>query len=281
MRTTVWPASCHSRSRSSTTAKPRWTSGEVGSTPSLTRSGRPSFSFRSSSPSGRTCTASLVGTKRSTAPSLVIRSGSEPIRRRRRTPYVNRELAHLSDEALVALAARSEQSALAELYDRFGRPAYGLALRILRDESLAEDAVQEAFLTLWRTSTRFVPERGKASTWILTLVHRRAVDLVRREERRRADAIDQAPEQVSRDAVDEEALLRLQRERVQDALRKLPDQQREAIELAYYGGFTQSELAERLGQPLGTIKSRMFMGLARLRELLGEPGLEMSWTSTT
>ncbi len=198
-----------------------------------------------------------------------------------RTAYVNRELAHLSDEALVALAARSEQLALAELYDRFGRPAYGLALRILRDEALAEDAVQEAFLALWRTAARFMPERGKASTWILTLVHRRAVDLVRREERRRADALEQAPEQVSRDAVDEEAWLRLQRERVQDALRKLPDQQREAIELAYYGGFTQSELAERLGQPLGTIKSRMFMGLARLRELLGEPGLEMSWTSTT
>ena len=194
---------------------------------------------------------------------------------------MNRELAHLSDEALVALAARSEQSALAELYDRFGRPAYGLALRILRDEALAEDAVQEAFLALWRTAARFVPERGKASTWILTLVHRRAVDLVRREERRRADALEQAPEQESRDAVDEEAWLRLQRERVQDALRKLPDQQREAIELAYYGGFTQSELAERLGQPLGTIKSRMFMGLARLRELLGEPGMEMSWTSTS
>jgi RNA polymerase sigma-70 factor (ECF subfamily) len=194
---------------------------------------------------------------------------------------VNRELAHLSDEALVALAARSEQLALAELYDRFGRPAYGLALRILRDEALAEDAVQDAFLALWRTAGRFVPERGKASTWILTLVHRRAVDLVRREERRRTDALEQAPEPESRDAVEEEAWLRLQRERVQDALRKLPDQQREAIELAYYGGFTQSELAERLGQPLGTIKSRMFMGLARLRELLGEPGLEMSWTSTT
>jgi RNA polymerase sigma-70 factor (ECF subfamily) len=194
---------------------------------------------------------------------------------------VNRELAHLSDEALVALAARSEQSALAELYDRFGRPAYGLALRILRDESLAEDAVQEAFLTLWRTAARFVPERGKASTWILTLVHRRAVDIVRREERRRADALEQAPEPESREAVDEEAWLRLQRERVQDALRKLPDQQREAIELAYYGGFTQSELAERLGQPLGTIKSRMFGGLARLRELLGDPGMEMSWTSTS
>jgi RNA polymerase sigma-70 factor (ECF subfamily) len=194
---------------------------------------------------------------------------------------VNRELAHLSDEALVALAARSEQSALAELYDRFGRPAYGLALRILRDEALAEDAVQEAFLALWRTAARFVPERGKASTWILTLVHRRAVDIVRREERRRADALEQAPELESRRTVDEEAWLRLQRERVQDALRKLPDQQREAIELAYYGGFTQSELAERLGQPLGTIKSRMFGGLARLRELLGEPGMEMSWTSTS
>jgi RNA polymerase sigma-70 factor (ECF subfamily) len=194
---------------------------------------------------------------------------------------VNRELAHLSDEALVALAARSEQSALAELYDRFGRPAYGLALRVLRDDALAEDAVQEAFLTLWRTAGRFVPERGKASTWILTLVHRRAVDIVRREERRRADALEHAPEQESREGVAEEAWLRLQRERVQDALRKLPDQQREAIELAYYGGFTQSELAERLGQPLGTIKSRMFGGLARLRELLGEPGMEMSWTSTS
>ena len=195
---------------------------------------------------------------------------------------MNRELAHLSDEALVALAARSEQSALAELYDRFGRPAYGLALRILRDESLAEDAVQDAFLAVWRTAPRFLPERGKASTWILTLVHRRAVDLVRREERRRADVLDPEAEAGDRSPpVDEEAWLRLQRERVQSALRQLPDQQREAIELAYYGGFTQSELAERLGQPLGTIKSRMFLGLGRLRELLGDPGLEMSWTSTT
>jgi RNA polymerase sigma factor (sigma-70 family) len=193
---------------------------------------------------------------------------------------VTRELSHLSDEALVLLAARSQQAALAELYDRYGRPAYGLALRILRDEALAEDAVQEAFLGVWRGAARFLPERGKASAWILTLVHRRAVDLVRREERRRADTLELAPEPGGGD-VDEEAWLRLQRERVQAALRQLPDQQREALELAYYGGFTQSELAERLGQPLGTIKSRMFMGLARLRELLGDPGLEISWTSTT
>jgi RNA polymerase sigma factor (sigma-70 family) len=193
---------------------------------------------------------------------------------------VNRQLAHLSDEALVALAARSEQSALAELYDRYGRTAYGLAFRILRDGTLAEDAVQDAFLTIWRSASRFVPERGKASTWILTLVHRRAVDVVRREQRRRADALDRAPEPTV-EGVDEDAWLRLQRERVQDALRKLPDAQREALELAYYGGFSQSELAERLGQPLGTIKSRMFAGLSRMRELLGEPGGEMSWTSTT
>jgi RNA polymerase sigma factor (sigma-70 family) len=193
---------------------------------------------------------------------------------------VKRELAHLSDEALVLLAARSEQHALAELYDRYGRTAYGLALRILRDEALAEDAVQEGFLAVWRTAPRFVPERGKASTWILTLVHRRAVDVVRREQRRRADVLDEAAGPVGA-SVEEEAWLRLQRERVQDALRLLPDQQREALELAYYGGFTQSELAERLGQPLGTIKSRMFAGLARLRELLGDPGLEMSWSPGT
>jgi RNA polymerase sigma-70 factor (ECF subfamily) len=190
---------------------------------------------------------------------------------------VSRPLAHLSDEALVLLAARSEQSALAELYDRYGRIAYGLARRIVRDEALAEDVVQEAFLVLWRTAARFVPERGKASTWILTLVHRRAVDVVRREQRRRTDQLGEESDRGSAGA-DEDAWLRFERERVQEALAKLPDQQREALELAYYGGFTQSELAERLGQPLGTIKSRMFAGLARMRELLAEPGVEMSWS---
>jgi RNA polymerase sigma-70 factor (ECF subfamily) len=194
---------------------------------------------------------------------------------------VQRELAHLSDEALVALAARSEQLALAELYDRYGRPAFGLAVRIVRDEGLAEDAVQDAFMTIWRTASRFVPAKGKASTWILTLVHRRAVDVVRREQRRRGESLDLAAEPAGGAAADEEAWLRLQRERVQAALKQLPDQQREALELAYYGGFTQSELAERLGQPIGTIKSRMFNGLSRLRELLGDTTMETQWTSTT
>ncbi len=183
-----------------------------------------------------------------------------------------RALAHLSDEALLALCTRSDETALAELYDRYGRVAFGLALRVLRDRALAEDAVQEAFLAVWRQSGSFDAERAKPSTWILTLVHRRAVDLVRREERRRADPIEDAPVAAG-EATDEEAWIRAQRQVVQEALRKLPADQREALELAYYGGFTQSELAERLGQPLGTIKSRMFTGLRTLRSLLAEADL--------
>jgi RNA polymerase sigma factor (sigma-70 family) len=189
-----------------------------------------------------------------------------------------KEFVHLSDEALVALMARADETALAELYDRLGRSAYGLARRVLRDDRLAEDAVQEAFLAAWRAAATFQPERAKASTWVLTLVHRRAVDIVRREERRATEPMD-GVQHGATEATDDQAFLRLRRERVQGALRQLPDAQREALELAYYGGFTQSQLAERLGQPLGTIKSRMFGGLARLRELLEET--EPAWNSTT
>jgi RNA polymerase sigma-70 factor (ECF subfamily) len=186
--------------------------------------------------------------------------------------------AHLSDEALVALVARGDETALAELYDRVSGIAYGLALRVLRDERLAEDAVQEGFLGVWRTAAAFRAERAKASTWILTLVHRRAVDLVRREERRRAEPLtDDIGAQPIVEGTEEAAWLRFERERVQAALRQLPDVQREALELAYYGGFSQSELADRLGVPLGTIKSRMFAGLARLRELLDDSTHEGSW----
>jgi RNA polymerase sigma factor (sigma-70 family) len=194
---------------------------------------------------------------------------------------VNRDLAHLSDEAVVAVVARGDEVALAELYDRFGKIAWGLALRILRDDSLAEDAVQDAFLAAWGTAARFVPERGSARTWVLTLVHRRAVDLVRREQRRRGEPLEAAPEPRGEAGADDDALLRLERERVQRALAQLPDREREAIELAYFGGFTQSELADRLGQPLGTIKSRMFSGLARLRDLLEESTAEGGAWATT
>ena len=193
-------------------------------------------------------------------------------------PTRTRDLARLSDEALLSLVAASDDDALSELYDRFGRVAYGLALRILRDETLAQDAVQEAFLGVWRNADRFLAERAKASTWILTLVHRRAVDLVRREERRQAEPLtDDSALGTAPEATDEAAWLRFERERVQTALKQLPDTQREALELAYYGGFTQAELAERLGQPIGTIKSRMFTGLSRMRELMRESE-EMAWS---
>ena len=187
-----------------------------------------------------------------------------------------RDYADFPDEALLALAAREDEEALAQLYDRYSRVAYGLALRIVRDQALAEDAVQEAFVTLWRSAGSFRAEKAKPSTWILTLVHRRAVDVVRREERRRASPLVDGMEEPDERALpaDEEIELNDRRRLVQEALRQLPDDQREALELAYYGGLTQSELAERLSVPLGTIKSRMFTGLRRLRDLLAEAGLD-------
>ena len=187
---------------------------------------------------------------------------------------MGRELGHLSDEAVVALVARADDDALAALYDRFGRVAYSLALKILRDQALAQDAVQDAFLAAWRTAAGYDPARAKPSTWLLTLVHRRAVDLVRREQRRRTDPLEDDTPQPLGEATEDEAAIREQRQLVQHALRQLPDEQREALELAYYGGFSQSELAERLGLPLGTIKSRMFTGLTKLRELLREAGVD-------
>ena len=178
-----------------------------------------------------------------------------------------------TDEELVEAVAAADEDALGELYDRFGRVAYGLAYKILQDATLAEDAVQEAFLQIWRGAGSYQPERAKASTWLLTFVHRRAVDLVRREQRRRTVQLDPLPEP-SGSGADQEVVALSRREIVQDALRRLPAEQREAIELAYYGGLTQSELAARLDQPLGTIKSRMFTGLQRLRVLLVEAGYD-------
>jgi RNA polymerase sigma-70 factor (ECF subfamily) len=180
------------------------------------------------------------------------------------------DLAHLSDEALVALVARGDETALGELYDRVGRVAYGIAFRILRDDRLAEDAVQEGFLAVWRSAATFRAERAKASTWIVTLVHRRAVDLVRREERRRTEPLDleqrDAPDPAG--SAEDEAWLGFERDRVQRLLRMLPDAQREALELAYYGGLTQTEITARLKQPLGTVKTRLRLALDRLREMV-------------
>src|SRR6266700_7356351 len=139
--------------------------------------------------------------------------GVVPLRARRgRSQPTARELAHLSDEAVLALIARADEQALSELYRRFGRLAYGLAYRILRDDALAQDAVQEAFLGVWRAAGRFTAERAKPSTWLLTLVHRRAVDLVRREQRRRTEPLQTAGDPVGASPTDDVVWLRFERE---------------------------------------------------------------------
>ena len=182
------------------------------------------------------------------------------------------------DHELLAACAAGDEQALGSLYDRFGTVAYRLALRVLRDAALAEDAVQEAFLTVWRQAASFDSSRGKASTWILTLVHRRAVDLVRRQARF-SELPDQlgvmAPQAVVAESADDDVVLREARSEVQAALATLSKAEREVLDLAYWGGLTQSEIATKLGVPSGTVKSRTFSALRRLREALSH-GAELT-----
>lgn len=185
----------------------------------------------------------------------------------------DRDLLHCSDEALVARIARGDEAAFAELYDRLSSLAYALAVRILRNPSLAEEATQEAFVAVWRGAARFDARRGSARSWVLLQVRARSIDRVRHEERRggQTDEVDtEVLESVSAGPADE-AWSRLERERLEAALATIPDRERELIELAYFEGYTQSELATRLGLPLGTVKRRTFNALARLRgQLEGE-----------
>jgi RNA polymerase sigma-70 factor (ECF subfamily) len=172
------------------------------------------------------------------------------------------------DAELLARCAAGDEHALGALYDAYGRQAYALARRITNDGALAEDVVQEAFLDAWRGAGRFDAERGRASTWILTLVHRRAVDAVRRAAARPrplpADA-GELPDPVAPDDVAGDVAVRDQAERVRAALARLSEAQRRVLELAYIGGYSQSEIAELLDEPLGTVKSRTFAALAALR----------------
>ena len=182
-------------------------------------------------------------------------------------------MARRDDHDLIAACAEGDEQALGLLYDRFGKVAYGLALRVVRDRDLAEDAVQEAFLTVWRQAESFDPSRGKASTWIFTLVHRRAVDLVRRQSRFSAlpDQLEaMTPQTLVAESVDEDVELREARRNVRAALATLSQAEREVLELAYWGGLTQSEIAAKLGIPTGTVKSRTFHALAHLREALSQ-----------
>ena len=174
----------------------------------------------------------------------------------------------------MARTARGDEAAFAELYDRLGTLAYSLAVRILRNPSLAEEATQEAFVAVWRSAARFDARRGSARAWVLLQVRARAIDRVRHEERRGGaivEADDETLESASPRRPDDEAWARLERESLEAALATIPDRERELIELAYFEGYTQSELATRLGLPLGTVKRRTFDALARLRtQLEGE-----------
>lgn len=172
-------------------------------------------------------------------------------------------LAAVSSERLLAMVGEGREDALAGLYDRYGKLAYSLALRVLRDRQFAEDAVQEAFVAVWRTASTFEAERGSARAWVLTLVHRRAVDRVRSEQRHletNAGAEEREPAAESAASVE--------RLRIRKALRRLAPAERRMLALAYYEGLTQAEIADTLGVPIGTVKSRTARGLARLASVL-------------
>jgi RNA polymerase sigma-70 factor (ECF subfamily) len=177
------------------------------------------------------------------------------------------------DERLVALVGSGDTGAIGQLYDRYCRPAYSLARRICGDDGIAEDVVQEAFLALWRDPQRFDSAKGNFGSWMLTLVHHKAVDAVRRESatrRRTVPAADSGDEWNAPPGpgADQAALGAVLAGEVRSALGRLPDEQREALALAYYGGYTQREVAAITGVPIGTVKSRMFTGVQRLRRLL-------------
>ena len=182
-----------------------------------------------------------------------------------------------ADRAVLALVTAGQLDALQELYDRYRIMAYSIALRITTDPSLAEDVVQDAFLGVWRNASRYVEGRGSVKTWLLSIVHHRAVDAVRR--RRPTTELpereDVPPPALTLPDIWAEVAGNLDRAEIATAMATLTDVQREAIELAYWGGLTQQEIAERTGAPLGTVKSRVRLGLLSLRRaLVGHDGAE-------
>ncbi|MCU1672143.1 MAG: polymerase, sigma-24 subunit, subfamily [Frankiales bacterium] len=177
----------------------------------------------------------------------------------------------LDDRGLVARVTEGDGGALEALYRRYGRPCYGLARRILADDQFAQDVVQEVFLTVWRDASRFDAARGGFSSWLLSMTHHKAVDAVRREEnlrKRRTTADGLELQESDAPEVGEEVWSLLRRSRVREALHTLPVAQREALTLAYFGGYTQREIAGLTDTPLGTVKTRMLAGMKKLRESL-------------
>jgi RNA polymerase sigma-70 factor, ECF subfamily len=178
--------------------------------------------------------------------------------------------AQSSADELLQATARGDEAALAGLYDLLAPAVFGLAKRVVRDPSRAEEITQDVFLSVWRFATRFDPAKGSARTWIMTLTHRRAVDVVRADAAasRREQRIG-AMQDTPYDTVLEEASSRLRGEQVRECLDTLTELQRESVLLAYYGGYTYPEVSALLDVKLPTVKTRMRDGLIRLRDCLG------------
>jgi RNA polymerase sigma-70 factor (ECF subfamily) len=178
-----------------------------------------------------------------------------------------------TDEDLLLAAAQGDQGAIGRLYDRHQGTMYGLAIRITNDAGLAQDVVQEAMLGVWRNASRFDPDRAKARTWILALVHHRAIDTLRRRRGSLPLPEPDVPPPAALVAPDiwEDVVGRLDAAAVRQALGRVSPPQREVIELAYFGGRTQQQIAQEVGIPLGTVKSRVRLGLLALRAELGGP----------
>lgn len=169
---------------------------------------------------------------------------------------------------LMRQAARGDSQAFEMLYDELSPAVYGLARRVVRDPTRAEDVTQEVFLDVWRKATRFEGDRGKAKTWVMTIAHRRAVDAVRRSEAAKRQDHRAAPDEVSHDEPADALIEAEEYDAVRDCLETLTDLQLESVRMAYFNGYTYGEVATLLEKPLPTIKTRMRDGLIRLRDCL-------------
>jgi len=180
------------------------------------------------------------------------------------------------DALLLTRVAEGNREAFAQLYDRFSSPLYGAAMQILRDTAEAQDVVQDAFLTLWEKAATFESSRGSAFSWAVTLVRNRAIDRVRMRRRRSELLAESAPEDLGylagafQAGGDENAALGDEARAVRAAVATLPPEQQRALELAFFGGLTQEEIARKLREPLGTVKARIRRGLLKLRDSLAD-----------
>jgi RNA polymerase sigma factor (sigma-70 family) len=174
--------------------------------------------------------------------------------------------------ALLLRIREKDEAAVADLYQRYSGPLYSLAYQVTGADRYAQEVVQEVFMAVWRDASRFDPTRGAVSSWLFALTRHKAIDLVRKEANvwKRYAPETELERQEASDDVDGEAWANIRRERVLDAMNQLPEAQRTCVELAFFSGLTHVEVAEQLGIPLGTAKTRIRTGLLRLRDLLGD-----------